>query len=135
MNSLDHQLAESKGFTILEDAEAQNHMTSSTLLFSIGFEWMIIQSCFEIAYPAIFIGGDLSRSHRGNLIHQDDASEEEKQAADLEHANEGQREYERIYKPFHDNWCSTEILRPPHKRYTRIYWREHKGPGAGDMFD
>ena len=42
------------------------------------------------------------------------------------------REYELVYKPFIDCWCSVEVPRWVEGRWDRVYWRgrmEHKGLG------
>ena len=127
MSSLDHAFVESKGFTVLEDPEAQNNATSTTLLFAIGFEWFTIEEIFKIAYPAVFLGGDLH--HYIGCIkpcYTEETTQEEKEKEDRRVKEETHKTFQRMYKPFCDICLAQDIPLPGRDGGTKkMYYRRH----------
>lgn len=125
MNSLDRAFVQSKGFTVLDDPEAQNHATPTTLLFAIGYEWSTIEEVFEIAYPAAFIAGDLHDFiNCAQNCYADGTPQEERDRVDQEFRKKQEKEFDRVFKPFCDMCLSQDVPLPGNEgRVQKIYWR------------
>ena len=96
MSPLDCDFIRSRGFTVVEDPEAQNLATPTSLVYAPGCDWNAIGEIFEIAYPAIYIGPEL----------EDVASCLSFEGSDLpkEEQNKVKEKFclkcERVYRPF-----------------------------------
>ena len=53
---IDMQFLTSKGFTVLQDPDAYNKMTSGTFLYAPSSPWWDTFNAFMIAYPALYMG-------------------------------------------------------------------------------
>lgn len=109
---------------MLDDPDAQNRLTSNTLLFAPNCEWFVIKGSFEIAYPAVFIGPDLD----GYLAcvkceYPANCSGEERDVYEQSLKDEHRKIFERVYKPFCDEWLSADAVMEPNGEIQRAYWK------------
>lgn len=59
-NALDREFLESKGYTVLQTPEFEDHMTTETLVYAPAVEQAVIYAAMQAALPAIFYGSTLT---------------------------------------------------------------------------
>ncbi|MCJ1241569.1 hypothetical protein MMC14_009575 [Varicellaria rhodocarpa] len=60
---IDKQFLSSKGFTVLQDPDAYNKMTSGTFLYAPSSPWWDTFNAFMIAYPTLYMGQSCDDYH------------------------------------------------------------------------
>ena len=116
MNDLDINLVRSLQFTPLTNPDAQNKCTTTSLVFAPSCEWDVVIEMFEIAYPAVFIGGTLADYRDYIPMDADDP--------DLRRVQRRKRlRFDRVLQPFLAACDSRDISLGPGVGSETMYWR------------
>lgn len=111
MNALDMAFIRSRGITVLETPEGENHVTPKSLLYMPGFEPGLTDMIFEMAWPAILMAADIP------FILTNKEHNSAKFAAEIDD------KYRRIYQPFRDICEEQEVHLDRPERKEIVYWR------------
>ena len=128
LNSLDVAFLRSRGFNILTDPEAQNHMSNTSLLFAPGCEGLVIEQCFEIAYPAILVFTQMEDYFNHTMYESSTlkGSNEEQERAEMRllERKKDLALYQRVYEPFCKMCSSRSVVTELDGWTEAVYWRE-----------